>query len=588
MSRLSRRSSILAATAVAVLAAPAAAHAATYTVKTGDGPCGGGDLACGGLVQAAAAAASGDVFQVAAGTYASATFTTDVTIAGDLGFVIDGTLEFAGGGVSKLSKVAVATGAGNAPALYVSGGGGVELSDSVVISRDGFGIFITSGQGNKIVRTAVATGGQATGAIQVQTGPDDPAVAVTVESSILSGGGAGIRALTVNNEVEALAGRRAGDIDLTLRHITAAGSTNGIDIDSSNSLSLLGNAGNIDATVSDSIALNNRVVRFPGTLGIPPLGANTATLTRTRTLESADPATLFVNPTAGNYRLRPDASAAINQGSVTAGESTTDIDGEDRSSDPTDLGADEFNNAAPTAVIKLATATPRSSQPVTFDGRGSSDREGSAISEYRWRFSDGTATNTTQPFVQHTFAAEGDAAAGLVVVDSTGAVSPEVAVTFKLINGTPPAVAIAKPKSKQTFRTFTTTTKTVTRNGKKVKTRTRKRTKIQIAGLSKAAAGNMQRVLVTLQKLNSTSGSKTKCRFYDASKGLRLVSCSRPKLITARLVKNSAGGEWTYNVPTTRPLSPGSWKVSAYGVDTTGSFGNSAPKGASLSFKVKK
>jgi hypothetical protein len=587
MSRLSRRSSILVATAVAALAVPAAANAATYTVKAGDGPCGGADLACGGLVEAAAApAASGDVFNVAAGTYPSAKFTTDVTIAGDLGFVVDGTLEFAGGGVSKLSKVAVATGAGNAPAIYVSGGGGLELSDSVAVSRDGFGIFITSGLGNKIVRSAVVTGGQATGAIQVQTGPGDSDVAVTVESSILSGGGAGIRAFTSNNEFEALGTRPAGDIDLTLRHITAAGSTNGIDVDSSNSrtLPLLGPSGDIVATVSDSIALTNRVVNFPGTLGLTP---NTATLTSTRTLESADPATLFVNPAGGNYRLRPDATQAIGQGSVTPGESATDIDGEDRATAPTDLGADEFNNAAPTAVIKLATATPRSSQPVTFDGRGSSDREGTPIAQYRWRFSDGKTENTTQPFVQHTFADEGDAAAGLVVVDSTGVASPEVAVSFKLVNGTPPGVAIVKPKSKQTFRTFTTKTKTVTKNGRKVKTKVRARTKIQFAGLSKAKVGNMQRVLLTLQKTGST-GSKTKCRYYDARKGLLLVSCSRPKLITARLVRNSASGAWSYTVPTKRRLSTGSWKLSAYGVDTTGAFGNSATKGGVLTFTVKK
>src|SRR5919205_4271727 len=123
MSRPGRRRSLtLAATVLAALAAPAAAHAATYTVKAGDGPCGGADLACGGLVEAAAAAGAGDVFNVAAGTYTSATFNTDVTINGVAGFVIDGTLEFAGGGVSKLSKVAVVTGAGNAPAVYVSGG----------------------------------------------------------------------------------------------------------------------------------------------------------------------------------------------------------------------------------------------------------------------------------------------------------------------------------------------------------------------------------------------------------------------------------------------------------------------------------
>ncbi len=595
MSRLGRRRSLtLAATALVALVAPAAAHAATYTVKAGDGGCGPGDLACGGLVEAAAIAVPGDVFTVATGTYIAPTFTRGgVTVNGDLGVVINGTAEFAGpaaDGVSKMSKVAVTTGAGNAPAVYVSGGSGLELSDSVVIARDGFGMFITHGAANKVVRTAVATGGIATGAIQVQTGPDDPNVGVTVDSTVLYGGGAGIRALTRNNEAEALANRAAGDIDLTLRHVTAAGSTNGLDLDASNARALLpANQGNITATISDSIAFNNRVVSYSGFL-LPILGGNTATLTRIRTMESGDPAELFLDPTKGNFRLLPTASAAIGQGSVTAGESATDIDGEDRSTAPTDLGADEYNNAAPTAKIALATAVPRTTQPVTFDGRGSSDREGSAtIAEYRWRFSDGTAENTTQPFVQHTFKDEGDAAAGLIVVDRDGAASPEVAVTFKLINGTPPAVAIVKPKSKQTFRTYTTTTKTVTRDGKKVKTKTRARTKIQIAGLSAAKAGTtMQRVLLLLQKTNSTGGSKTKCRYYDPKRGLRLVSCSKPILITARLVKDSKSGEWRYNVPTTRPLSPGSWKVSAYGVDATGAFGNSAPKGTSLGFTVKK
>ena len=270
--------------------------------------------------------------------------------------------------------------------------------------------------------------------------------------------------------------------------------------------------------MTDSIAFNNRVLNYAGVLSLPILGGNTATLTRTRTLESGDPLTLFLDPAKGNFRLRPDATAAIGQGGFTPGESTTDIDGEDRSAAPTDLGADEYNNAAPVAKIALATATPRTTQPVTFDGRGSADRDGQAtIAEYRWRFSDGTAVNTTQPFVQHAFAAEGDAAAGLVVVDNKGAASPEVAVTFKLINGVAPAVAIVKPKSKQTFRTYTTTTKTVTKNGKKVKRKTRKRTKIIIAGLSKPAVGTTQRILLTLQKTNSTT-SKTKCRYYDARK----------------------------------------------------------------------
>lgn len=499
MSRLGRRrrSLTLAATALAVLAAPAAAHAATYTVKAGDGPCGGADLACGGLVEAAAAAAAGDVFNVTAGTYTAATFNTGVTINGAAGFVVDGTLEFAGGGVSKLSTVAVVTGAGNAPAIYVSGGGGLELSDAVVVSRDGFGIFITSGAGNKIVRTGVATGGQATGAIQVQTGPDDGRVDVTVESSVLTGGGAGIRAFTRNNEAEALAGRRAGDITLTLRHITAAGSTNGIDLDSSNSRTLLGNTGNVSATVTDSIAFNNRVVNFPGTLGLPPLGANSATLTRTRTLESGDPAALFVNPTGGNFHLRPDASAAINQGGVTPGESATDIDGQDRSAAPTDLGADEFYPGPPPAA-------PAPTGPQN--------------------------------------------------------------------DGTPPAIAIKKPTANQRIRKTSRRTRTVTVDGKRVRRTTTTRFKrLTISGTAADPAG-VKGVIVTIQKLGTAAGAK--CKWYNATKGMVLKSCTKPPLLLARL---GANGTWTYNA-NRRKLSAGKYRIVVLGADNSGAAGNSASR----------
>ena len=130
------------------------------------------------------------------------------------------------------------------PAVYVSGAAASSSATRSCVSRDGFGVFITAGAGNKIVRTGVATGGHGD---RRDPGPDRTGRRrtsdVTVESSILTGGGAGIRAFTRNNEAEALAGRRAGDITLTLRHVTAAGSTNGIDLDSSNARTLLGGTG---------------------------------------------------------------------------------------------------------------------------------------------------------------------------------------------------------------------------------------------------------------------------------------------------------------------------------------------------------
>ena len=321
MSRLSRRrrSLTLVATTLVALAVPAAAQAATYTVKAGDGACGGGDLACGGLVEAAAAAAAGDVFNVAPGTYSSAKFTTDVTINGDLGFVVDGTLEFAGG--ARLEALEGRRGDRRGQRARRSTSAAAAASSSATRSWSAATASASSSPPASATRSCAAgsrPAAQATGAIQVQTGPDDANVDVTVESSVLTGGGAGIRALTRNNEVEALAGRRAGDINLTLRHITAAGSTNGIDLDSSNARALLGGAtGNITATVTDSIAFNNRVVNFPGTLA-SPLGANTAELTRTRTMESGDPPTLFLDPAKGNFRLRPDASRGDRPGRLHA------------------------------------------------------------------------------------------------------------------------------------------------------------------------------------------------------------------------------------------------------------------------------
>ena len=276
------------------------------------------------------------------------------------------------------------------------------------------------------------------------TGPDDRRHGADVESSIVYGGGAGVRAITRNNEAEALAGRAAGDIDAARcatsprpGRRTASTSTRATRARCS---AATGRQHHGDGHRLDRVQQPRRRATPASPACADPRRRTPPRSRATRTLESRRRQRALPRP--GEGQLPPAARPPPPRSTRAAsrpGESTTDIDGEDRSAAPTDHGADEYNNAAPTAMIELATATPRTTQPVTFDGRGSSDREGNAsIAEYRWRFSDGTATTTTQPFVQHTFTAEGDAAAGLVVVDKEGAASPEVAVTFKLINGTPP------------------------------------------------------------------------------------------------------------------------------------------------------
>lgn len=570
MSRLGhRRSLTVAAATLAALVAPAAANATTYTIKSGDGACGGADLACGGFAEAAAAAAAGDVFDVTAGSYPGANFTAPaLTIKGAAGVLVNSTLQFsaASGAASKVSKIAVVQPAATGPGVLVTGGhAGLELSDAVVVSANDHGIFVSAGSANKIVRTIAATGGAQSSAIQVESDAGTPAKNVTIESTLTSGGAAGIGAKTRSALVEA----GAGAITLDLRHVTAAGSSHGIRLDSSQAQGLTAGVGSITATVSDSITLANAATNYPGVAG---LGANSATIDATRTLLTGDKAALFADPARGNYRLRP-GSPAIGQGAVTPGESTTDIDGEDRSTAPTDLGADEFSNAAPVAKIAVQTATPRAGQAVTFDGAGSTDREaayGGGIAEYRWTFSDGRTETTHGPVVSHTFAKAGDAAAQLVVVDRQGAASAPATVHLKLVDGTPPTIAIVTPKNNQKIRVFTTKTTTRTVNGVKKKTKRRTRTKIVFGGLSGDTSG-VAGIALTLEKIGKKT-TKTRCYWFNPRKGVLRKSCQRPVLFAAKLEKDSTTGEWSYTVK--RNLSKGSYKLTAVGIDKAGASGN--------------
>jgi hypothetical protein len=424
------------------------------------------------------------------------------------------------------------------------------------------------------VRSLIATGGGETSAIRVESDAGSAAKSLRVESTIVQGGAAGIGAFT---RAGALALQGAGDISLDLRHVTAAGSTHGIVLNANGGASALNpGTGSITATLADSIALSNAVTNYPGLLGI---GANTATLTPTRSLTAAgtDPNTLFADPAGRNFRLRP-GSIAIGQGGGTAGESTTDLDGEDRAAAPTDLGGDEFFNATPVAKIVVATKVPRATQPVAFDASTSVDREasyGGGIVQYRWTFSDGKTEATATPTINHVFDKEGDASASLVVVDRQGAVSAPVSVALKLINGTPPSVSITKPKNNQKIKRFTTKTTTRTADGEKTKTTTRKRTKIVFSGLSTDANG-VAGVILTLEKLATKSSAQAskvsarRCNWFNPKKGIQRKACDKPTLITTK-VKST--GQWSYTVK--RNLAKGTYRLVAVGVDKTGAIGNS-------------
>jgi len=341
MPRMGRRRSLsIAAVAIAMLAAPAAAQATTYTVKPNDGACGGADTACGSLATAADAAQAGDVFNVSPATYGSATFDVeDVTITGMPNFIVDGSLVFTGNGTkpAKLEKVALTQPNGATTAVASTGTAGLQIADSVVFGVNGDGVHFRDGVANKIVRSIVVTGGQETSAVKITSSDASTSQKkLLMESSMASGGLNGILVKTGEGILSA-----AGPIDVTLRHVTSAGSTHGLVLDASQANPPVGGpVGNITAAVTDSLIQNDVVKKnYPGIVLVAP--ANTVDATLVRTMTGFDGATVFENPVKRNYRLKA-GSPAIDQGGFTEGESTTDVEGQARPGPTTDLGADEY------------------------------------------------------------------------------------------------------------------------------------------------------------------------------------------------------------------------------------------------------
>ena len=581
-----RRSLSIAVALLAMLAAPAAAQAATYTVKGGDGPCGGADTACGGMADAATAAAPGDIFKVSPGIYGSANFTVGgVTVTGDPLFTVNGTLTFSSnaGAVSKLQKAAINENVGAGTGVVVSGSSGLEISDSVILSNNGDAVTFSAGAANKIMRSVIGTGGQSTAAVRVTSPDTADSKKLVMESTLVTGGAAG---LSVNTGLGNGLIATAGNVEVVLRHVTSAGSTNGLVLDASKANPLVGGpVGNITASVTDSIIQGGTLKsNYGGVILVAP--ANSVMDTYTRTLQSPFSAdAVFAKPASRNFRLRP-GSPAINAGGITAGESATDLDGQDRSAAPTDQGADEFVDEPPKAVIAIKTSPQRSGQAVTFDGSGSTDREtgiGGGIARYHWEFGDGTASDTTTSSTTHIYAKEGKGTASLTVVDTAGQSSAPATAAVDVVDGSVPAVVITKPKANQKIKLTKTTTKTVTvmEDGKavKVKKKTTKRTKIGFAGTAKDKSG-IKSVVLTVEKLSTTTTTPRaattttkRCKWLDPKKGVVLKSCAKPILIVAKF----AAGTWTYNVKSTIKLGAGLYRVSAYALDNAGSFGNSAP-----------
>ena len=131
---------------------------------------------------------------------------------------------------------------------------------------------------------------------------------------------------------------------------------------------------------------------------------------------------------------------------------------------------------------------------------------------------------------------------------------------------TPPAVVVRRPRAKQVLHRFSGRGKT------------RKRRQLVIVGHAGDPDG-VQGVALTLERLPRKSPGAGRCTWLHPTRGLRRNSCNRPPPLIATL---RATGSWTYRLSTRIKLPAGRYRVSAYGKDTPGLFGNSAPRRARI------
>jgi hypothetical protein len=131
----------------------------------------------------------------------------------------------------------------------------------------------------------------------------------------------------------------------------------------------------------------------------------------------------FVDPAAGDFRLRADSALVESGDPAATGE--TDLGGGSRLDDGDgdcvgrrDVGAFEYQRLTPKAVAGAAAGPATAGTPVGFSAAGSCDPEPGDALAFDWRFDDGaTATGAT---VAHAFTTAGAHTATLTATDPAG------------------------------------------------------------------------------------------------------------------------------------------------------------------------
>lgn len=155
------------------------------------------------------------------------------------------------------------------------------------------------------------------------------------------------------------------------------------------------------------------------------LGSGSCAKSETAMLDGSVVTPLFVDAAGGNYRPA-NGSPVIDAGdpattttnrATDAGGSTRFVDADGDGNSAVDVGAFEYQQAAPTApVITASTLAPQIGQSVDF-GASSTDENGDTLT-YDWTFGDGAVA--TGAAVSHAFGTVGPFTVTVTVSDGTG------------------------------------------------------------------------------------------------------------------------------------------------------------------------
>lgn len=438
--------------AAVLLVTPAAASAATTTVDSAaTGGCARGGT-CALINGAIGVSEPGDTVAIKAGQYGE-NVDVDVaqlTLAAAPGAVLisptGNTALTVSAANAAIDGIGVLTSGDGVPAV-ASRGGGMRLTDALLVSLKGSGVALTTGSDNRIQRSTVLAD---TDGIHLNvTGGGERRLAV--DSSVVSSqSGSAFRVTTSIG---------SGAAFMTLNHVTAAlAPGKAVTLEGAGAGVLT--PGNITFEANSSILHGaSSATAFAGNPPIPVPAPNSVTATyknsdatkmtvsggATATGDGTvtDDSQLFAEGT----RLKSTAPVIDRGGALAAGESTTDFEGDARVIGPaSDIGADEYVNHAPTAKLTLSATDLKSDE--VFDATATAtDQDGrSDIASYTFDWGDGNVETVSASQLAHSYGAGGTYEIRLTVTDRAGATSDVATGSVTVTDGTPPQVIITSPK----------------------------------------------------------------------------------------------------------------------------------------------